>query len=213
MLFLSASIGKQIAHETLEAWFLILGDLSPEQLQRGIVETLRTHEFGGMPAVGLIRKNASVGMQAIGIDDRAVVAWSSVKSAVATHGAYATVDFDDPIINAVIRSLGGWVRICDTPSGEAFDTWLRKDFERCYETLCKTGVEARLAAPVAGIIDTANSATGYDDRCLPLVIETGLPRHGQKLIRGTIPEPTRIGDATKRLALSFTAEQIGRAHV
>lgn len=116
--------------------------------------------------------------------DRSVVAWAAIKASVATHGGYATVEFDDPLVTAAVRSLGGWPRICDTEAGESFDVWLRKDFERTYAALMATGITGEQAAPLAGLCDISNSATGHDSRLAARMIQTGLPCVPNRLVRG-----------------------------
>lgn len=186
---LTAGVGKPMPLEQLEAWFAVLGDMTVEQLQAGIVTTLRTHEFAGFPPVGLIRKNA-VGKESPTptLTDRSTVAWIAVKRAVSLHGGYQTVQFDDPIITATIRALGGWERICTTDSGEKFDTWLRKEFETTYSALIKCGVNASDTVPLPGLCDVANSATGHADRTKVALIETGLSKVPERLIRGEVPK-------------------------
>jgi hypothetical protein len=183
MAVLQAAIGKEsIAKETVEAWFLILGDLTAEQFKMGIITTLRSHEFHGLPPVGLIRKNAG----AVSIDsaDRAVVAWWRVKSAIATHGSYESVVFDDPLINATIRALGGWIEVCGTESGENFDVWLFRRFKEMYATLLACGVHADEAAPLPGICDVENSRESRGAPRLPVAVPTGLPRLPAGTVRG-----------------------------
>lgn len=67
--------------------------------------------------------------------DRALLAWGRVSRAMAEVGAYATVDFGDPVIHATVRELGGWSMICRIPNDE--QQFLQKrfcDFFRTYTT-------------------------------------------------------------------------------
>lgn len=187
MALLSASLARTIERPTLEAWFLILGDLTAEQLTAGIVRTLRTYEFAGLPSPAVIRRNAGVN-SSFAVEDRSAVAWATIKRAVARVGGYHSIDFDDPLITATIRALGGWERICDTEAGEQFDVWLRRDFERLYASLQRTGIDAQETQPLPGLIDVANSATGHDDRSPVKHVRTGLPAP-TVAIRGTLPAP------------------------
>ncbi len=68
-------------------------------------------------------------------DTHALKAWSKVESAIRKIGGYNTVIFDDPLISVVVRSMGGWPRLCgmltkDMPlrAGE----FMRR-YQRCYE--------------------------------------------------------------------------------
>lgn len=43
---------------------------------------------------------------------QALQAWSRVLNATREVGSYTSVIFDDPLIHAVIRDMGGWVTLC-----------------------------------------------------------------------------------------------------
>lgn len=43
---------------------------------------------------------------------QALLAWSGVVKAIREVGGYNSVVFDDPVIHAVIRDMGGWVMLC-----------------------------------------------------------------------------------------------------
>lgn len=209
MALLAAAIGKPISEATLRAWFLVLGHLTPEQLQNGIVRTLRTHEFSGLPAIGLVLRNSGAVETELAVSDRAAVAWSCIRAAMSRHGAYATVSFDDPIVTATIRGLGGWVNLCATESGDRFDVWLRKDFERLYGALCQIGVEASATEPLAGLIDIANVATGHDQRAPVETVATGLPCHRSNLVRGHLSEVAEPPQPeVRRLAQTLAGEPL-----
>ena len=165
-------------------------------------------EFRWMPKVFELRSLCGVS-GSLTTPDRSIVAWASVKAAVATHGGYAAVMFDDPIINATVRALGGWVRICDTEAGEAFDTWLKKDFERTYHALTQSGVTYEQSEPLTGLCDQLNSASGHDARQRPRRIETGLPDQPKHLLRGDQLPPKQIElIETAATAVSMTVEPL-----
>jgi hypothetical protein len=50
--------------------------------------------------------------------DRAQLAWGKVFPAMGRVGAYTDVLFDDAVIHAVVRDLGGWPKLCRTPLDE-----------------------------------------------------------------------------------------------
>lgn len=152
----------------LEGYWWALDDLSVDDVRKAVRLAMRQCKF--MPAAVELRELAG-GMSPA---SRAIHAWSIFEKTVTRVGAYETVDFDDPVMNATVRNLGGWQRVCDLPADE-FDKWLRRDFERIYQALFQTGVSPDAAAPLIGIFDQENCLTGYDQR-KPLVIETGLPK-------------------------------------
>lgn len=204
---LSAALARTIDRATLEAWFLILGDLTAEQLNAGIIRTLRTYEYAGLPSPALIRRNCgaqSGGAQGtLAVEDRSAVAWSAIKRAVARVGGYHSIDFDDPLITATVRALGGWERICNTEAGEQFDVWLRRDFERLYASLQRTGIDATETQPLPGLIDVMNAATGHDDRSPVKRVRSGLPAPAVA-IRGTLPAPASKPALTPMASVAAT---------
>lgn len=196
-----AIVGKPMSPEQIKAWHLMLDDLDVDTVRRGVVATMRDYQYAGFPPVGVVRKNCGAAVGNITAVDRVTIAWAAVKAAVAREGGYATVVFDDPIINATIRALGGWVRVCDTESGEQFDAWLRKEFERTYSAFMAAGVQHDQAGPLVGLVDIANGATGHDERQAPRAIETGLPAPAKHLVRGgSLGKSLTMHSEVKRLA-------------
>ncbi len=102
------------------------------------------------------------------------------------HGYIRTVTFDDAVINATIRSLGGWERLCETPA-EKFDVFTRRDFESAYTRLARSGVGEEHGAPLVGWIDRTNYVNGHGAG-EPLLIATGLP---------PLPNSPRIGQGSR----------------
>lgn len=158
-----------------------LDDLPIEAIETAVGAAMRTCEH--MPTVVALRKLTGEASS----DDRAVVAWSVFERTVVCEGAYTSVDFDDPVINAVVRSCGGWQRCCGLPE-EEFDKWLRKDFLKAYTALSSAGISREAAAPLIGIHDAGNSMNGYHDHVKrPKLIATGLPAHANLRILGGDP--------------------------
>ena len=65
-------------------------------------------------------------------DQLAIGAWELVCQAMVDHGAYKSVEFNDPRISRAISICGGWQNICERPV-----TWLQKDFERAFKLLAR----------------------------------------------------------------------------
>ncbi|MEE9451744.1 MAG: DUF6475 domain-containing protein [Gammaproteobacteria bacterium] len=43
---------------------------------------------------------------------QARLAWAKVIAAIKQIGSYSSVTFDDPLIHAVLKTMGGWVQLC-----------------------------------------------------------------------------------------------------
>jgi len=202
-----------LTKEQLEAWFGMFEDLSVEQFQHGLAVTIKTYEFAGFPPVGLIRKNcgAVAGFGVMSATLRAQSAWVGVRKSIGSVGGYKSVQFDDPFTTATIRLLGGWIMLCDTPSGEKLDTWMQRQFLATYESLMQAGIEAHQAAPLMGIVESQRNWTGWGVDATggalapPLeTIRLGLPELDKKMIRGVI-QNTRAP-----VSLPAPAKEIGR---
>jgi hypothetical protein len=63
-------------------------------------------------------------------DSRAILAWDCAVGA-AGHGPYKPVDFSDKLINATIRSLGGWPSFLSRLHGDE-EKWCRQEFIKTY---------------------------------------------------------------------------------
>lgn len=83
------------------------------------------------------------------VESRAIKAWRAVDSSLSYDTSnYSKIDFDDPIINATIRNLGGVERFmtCDK---EEFNKWLRRDFIATYVSLYKNPPDPSELKPLA----------------------------------------------------------------
>lgn len=197
---LTAAVAKSMPDETVAAWYLLLQDLTAEQLERGIVETLRTHQFAGFPPVGTIRAN-SIGAagRVVNLETRAVVAWDRVLTAIRFQGGYRTIAFDDPVIHATVRNLGGWVQLTDATS-EDLSRFIQPRFVKTYSALAQMGITESEAAPLFGLIDRDNTKAGYEPGEV-VAIATGLPSLDVKIIPSdSVPKGLPTGSVVKHLA-------------
>lgn len=110
-------------------------------------------------------------------EDRAALAWEVVLRAISEVGGYRSPDFDDPLINATIRSIGGWVPLCDQTI-EQQDRFTRGLFLKTYAGLARTGISDELGGKLAGIFERENATHGFlVDSTAP--VSTGLPWAGK----------------------------------
>lgn len=157
-------------------YLMALEGLSIESIRRAIRRACLECRF--MPTGAELRNLAGVESP----DARALLAWNKVKSAIQRFGAYLSVYFDDPVTNAVVHVMGGWVLLCATGSGDDFNKWAAQRFEKIYVELWQTGVPEGLTRPHLGLSDQSNVANGHtNDVKQPVMIACGL-----------IPDPSRL---------------------
>lgn len=185
---LAASFRAEVTEAMFEGYWLALDDLDLNAVGRAVKRAMRECKF--MPSARELRELAGE----LRSEHRAVLAWDAFESAVIRHGGYASVDFDDPLINATIRHLGGWRRVCEL-SGKEFDTFLKKDFERVYAALCASGVASDRCTPLLGIHASENALNGFPAP-KPAKVLTGLPSLPAGLIRGPSPAVAALRLAT-----------------
>lgn len=99
--------------------------------------------------------------------DAALVAWSKVDRAVRSVGTYESVCFDDALINAVLRDMGGWVMF----GTKTEDEWpfVAREFENRYRGYCTRGRVPDYPRYLAGIHERDNSQQGFDTRAPVLI--------------------------------------------
>jgi hypothetical protein len=163
---LAEAFGKTTSVGMFRAYELGLRGLTGEQIKAATQQALETCRF--MPPPAELRELVYLRPQ-----DRAVKAWLAFERAVVANGYIRTVLFDDPIINATVRALGGWEHCCSMPADE-FDTFLQKRFQETYCSLSRAGVSQEQAAPLVGWFDRENALNGYGAQPVQC-IETGLP--------------------------------------
>lgn len=154
---LADTFGAKLTPGQLLGYRMGLGSLLLADIELSARRAMETLKY--MPKPAELRELAG----AMTIDTRAILAWGVVKQTVHRLSAYGSPDFDDPVINAAIRNMGGWSRLCGADADE-FDTWVRKDFERIYQHLVLQGVSAEQGRPLAGLFDEP-----------PKRVVTGLP--------------------------------------
>lgn len=198
---LESGIDRTMPLAQAEVWYQLLDDLSVEQLQNAVVRTLREYKFSGFPPVGLLREFGGAGaVKAITDNDRAVLAWSRVIDAIHREGAYRSVDFDDRVIHAAVRDLGGWVALCDTPAHD-LHAFVRPRFLEAYRVHRAVGLHAQEAAHLPGIIEGDQGRDGIEQpgRVPVSSIATGAAGDPAR-INGTV-ESERVGPQSELCSL------------
>jgi uncharacterized protein DUF6475 len=158
-----------MAPEGMLTWIEALDDLSDQDYCTALKRFSR--ESKEFPSPAAIRQYAG----AVGLPDkdRTTIAWNLTRKAISEVGGYRTVVFDDPLITATIRMIGGWVRLCDMTSAELDKE--RWEFEKTYAAVSKSAIGD--ASPLPGICERTNSKLGHSSQHAPKRIETGLAVH------------------------------------
>jgi len=178
MLGVAEVYDKPLSDEKLNLYWSALSSLSIEEVKAGLTNHMKnTDDFGGcrypLPA-DIIRGVAG------SLVDRAATAWSKVLTAMRSTGRYATVAFDDPIIHAVIREMGGWIDACGITEDEI--PFRGKDFMTRYRGYSQRGGAADYPASLPGIEQITNEAK--DPEYQPRVVLIGHPQTAYEVYKG-----------------------------
>jgi len=172
------ALAELLRHELSEAGVKMfiesIEDIPADRIEQAAMQWTQRSKF--FPAPAELRELAGDGTTTY--TDRALMAWQAFDKAVCEVGYYRSPDFDDPLINATVRNLGGWMRMCKL-EGDEFDKWLRKDFLSVYASLCRVGVGEEQTAPLVGAHQRENRRLGYTKDDHAVTVATGLPWAGE----------------------------------
>lgn len=135
-----------------------LSDMDPVAIETGVMEALKRCKF--MPTVAEIRELAG-GMKHA---ERAELAWMAVNKV--QKNPYRHMDFDDPITNATIRAMGGWVSFIERFVNQESEKWARKEFLETYQRFMAADVNGEVCRPLPGLSDPPQL----------MRVKTGLPK-------------------------------------
>jgi len=175
----AATLGRDLDEPTFEGYWDALQDLSIEDFALACTRARRERKFFPFP----VELRALSGE--IKPECRAIHAWHACARSAASCGAWESVCFDDPLINATVRNIGGWRQLCQK-SGDDFSVWARKEFERVYVQLCASGATVESCAHLVGQHELNNVPLGFEIPA-PKMITTGLPPHDVKLLNASAP--------------------------
>lgn len=164
---IASTFSRECDEPMLMGYWLGLCDIEVDTVNRAAMRAIR--ECKRMPTVHHLRELAGV----ISDDARALLAWQATCKAITDHGRYQHVDFDDRIINATIRTLGGWPRFIDRFDNDR-EQFVQRDFERTYKSLQSAGVDGEITRPLSGLAEAEVGRHGLQPPT-PQRIETGLP--------------------------------------
>ena len=176
---LFAAFGQECTNATLSGYWMGLSDVTIMQVQKSVGIAIRSTKFVAKPfelrdMLGLVVSN----------ETRAIEAWGDVQRALMI-GAYKSVDFEDTLINATIRSLGGWPNFVARFTDSLQEEFARHAFCKTYRNLASSYVDGDACKPLQGLSQVT-------------------------MVAGKVVGPTRITHATH--ALSIEPKRIGSEH-
>lgn len=150
---LAANWRKEFDRANITIYWLGLKDLTFDQVQDAIALALRESKF--MPSVAELREFVLGGAS-----NRIQNAWLLLNRTMDTQGPYKSVDFEDKVINAAVRSLGGWVSLFDWKQAE-WDRFAFARFEKAYRAFASRPVGIESGARLIGLVEQRNSFQGH----------------------------------------------------
>ncbi len=154
--------GKELSQAVMQIYWETLKDLSLADFQTATNIVVKSSKF--MPRPAELREAVLPDLKSV-----AALAYDRLIRAVSEVGTYKSVTFDDPVLNCVVDSLGGWIALGEkTP-----DEWLRKEAERLYQVYAKriaSGGVAGVPVRLVGRLEMTNSRGRLDLVDPPVVI-------------------------------------------
>jgi hypothetical protein len=178
---LCEAFNRTASEATYAAYELGLSGLTPAQVENAAALALQRCRF--MPVPAELREFALAGGRSF--EAMAEQAFETLRRAVRTSGGDYSVNFADGGINAAVRLLGGWQRVCELPR-EQFDVWLRRDFLAAYINLCRNGCPQEMMGYLVGNLERANARW-----------------EGHELPNGETYSATRYGAAVRQIGAAY----------
>lgn len=126
---LAGAFNRELSAPAVEGYWIALGELEESDFKTAVSRALRECKF--MPAPMELLAFAG---KAKNTTADVAEAWQAVRAAIDRNDYTDSVDFG-PLVNAVVRNIGGWQYLCDLKI-PALDVWARKKFEEIYLAFC-----------------------------------------------------------------------------
>jgi hypothetical protein len=149
ILALAATFRTEATEPLYEGYWMGLGDLSLGRVKAAAVAAMHSQKF--MPTVAELRELA--GAHVPTPEERSTRAWMVVMDG--RVGYYDSVAFDDSVIHATIRAMGGWMRFWERLEEEG-RKWLCREFEQTYVRLMATGFSVGESSHLVGFHEMNN---------------------------------------------------------
>lgn len=140
-----------------QLYFETLSDLSIEEFRVAAHHLMGSYKFNLLPKpvdfLDAARPN---------VEDMAALAYDVMNRAFREHGAYESVQFNDPFITAALYAWGGetaWVKINEVSKKD--EVWFRKEFERLYTIYASSGKQVDVQH-LSGLFEEQNRLNGRE---------------------------------------------------
>lgn len=149
--------GKTLSDPVATIWWNALKDHDIEAVEGAFTKHLQSPDAGQfMP------KPADVIRMLVGTSlDTAMVAWSKVDRGVRSVGPYASVTFDDALIQRVVQDMGGWVFLNDVKTDKDW-VFVGNEFRTRYQAYRSRQEAPDYPRVLVGIAEAANAQRGHD---------------------------------------------------
>ncbi len=125
-------------------WQALGSQMSETQFSAACAKASRACKY--MPKPAELLEFAGIGGK-LDMSAKKAQAWEAVETAMRLHDYTTPVDFGT-LVNACVRNMGGWVRLCDRSVQEL--VWERKRFEELYEAFSLQPFHAINGEPLTG---------------------------------------------------------------
>jgi hypothetical protein len=142
---LSEYFRAPLTDTAIEAYLIGLEELSVEEL--GVVTKRAIRECKFMPSVSELLAFLGRG-GALALTAEVAEAWTAARWARRVHSYTTGVDFG-PLVNAVIRSMGGWLVFCGH-NDDALEAFERKKFESAFAAFRARAELGAMGEPLGG---------------------------------------------------------------
>lgn len=145
----------ELSDMSLKIWWETLKHLEIEVIEGALFRHMQNPDTGKF-----IPKPSDVIEQVGGTTaDASMLAWAKVVAGQKQYGTFESVTFDDPIINLVMRDLGGWYWYGQQPTKD--QPFIEKRFRDAYRAHMRRGGLIEPVSHLAGYIEINNAGMGY----------------------------------------------------
>lgn len=195
MVALADVLGAQMSEAKLCLYEEVLNRFNDEQLFAAISRAASTLRFFPKPVelIELIEGKK---------EDQAALAWEVLLDTMQHVGAYKSILFEDGRIARVVRSMGGWEKVCHSETKQL--QFQRNEFIKTFRELPNDSP----AEVLDGIGDLMLATSGYGDRIKPPVriecpsLQCGASIIQRKALPGSNAGTKSIGDLARGIAES-----------